>query len=381
MEEMENFPQDKVIIETIILKPRFDQNKVKTKVEKLKKGFFSKFGVLKPRDEDITIIALNKYYEPFVVIGGKYSIDYCRKHDYAIRIQNETQQISIAGQKFIPETLAHEKRKKMIRIVGEEYSSYQTETYLVLDRTLQEISPEKLPLAPSDYEMEKQQNPILNLRKTEILLEEGIAQLRSKIAIRPSDAAAVVEEVFEITSRIVVFKPSYELILHNAKDGRRLTALVDGITGEIDLEKTDHSSKKLLDESSKSSNQNLPRNRIPLSPREPKQFPAQNSIFSSNAVADESGKDSKTEEKPEAPIGTSEPSDLSPLNAENATFLAVDFLRTLGYQHNLKPARLSRIGEDYTIEIGFEKGIAKIQVDAKTKKVKEYELEADGKIL
>lgn len=112
---------------------------------------------------------------------------------------------------------------------------------------MQEVSPKKLPFAPFDYELEKRQDPVFDLRKANILIQEAIEYLRSKIVNRPSDIATVVEEVFEITSRIVVFKPTYELVLHNVKDGRKVTALIDGITGEIDLEKFDHLSKNVVD--------------------------------------------------------------------------------------------------------------------------------------
>ena len=377
MEEIESFPKKMVDIETVILKPRFDSCFVKMEGEKLKTSFFSRFGFLKPRVEHITIVALNRYYEPFVVIGGKYSIDYCKRHNYAIEVRDETHEVFINGKKFASEPLAQEKRKRVVNLKGEEYSSYQTETYLVLDRTMQEVSPEELPLAPFDYELEKQQDPVFDLRKANTRLEEGIRHLRSKIVNRPSDVAVIAKEVFEITSRIAVFKPIYELVLQNVKDGRKVTALIDGITGEIDLKTLDHLSTNRFDEFFESPNQNL--SRIHLSMGGQELYHAQNSIFSSSTTADELSQDSKTEKRLDSSIGASESISCALLNPEKATFLAINFLRNMGYQHDLKPTKLSHIGEDYMVEIVFEKGLAKVQVDAKTDKIKEYELEAEGK--
>jgi hypothetical protein len=378
MEEIEGFLQKTVDVEAVILKPRFDSNMVKMKGEKLKASFFSKLGFLKPKDEDITIVALNKYYEPFVIVGGKYSINYCKRQSYAIEVEDETRELLINGKKFVSEPLAQGKRNRFVKFVGEEYPSYQIETYLVFDRTLQEVSPEKLFLAPFDHELERQQDSVFDLKKANIHMDEAIERLRAKIVKRPSDVTEVIKEAFEITSRIAVFKPTYELVFHNARDGKKVTALIDGITGEIDLEKS-HFSKKRVDESSDSSNQNFVINKIPLSPGLHEQFRNQKSIISSSATIEESSQKSETKEELDSLIGESESESCFPPNAKNATFLAINFLRSLGYQQELRPKKLSRIGEEYMVEIGFEKGMARVQVDAKANEVRDYRIDGEGK--
>ena len=97
MEGIEVFPQKIVDIKTIILKPRLDSDAIRDQAEKLKTSLFGRFGFLKPRNEDVTLNNLNKYYEPFVVIGGKYSIDYCKRHNYAIEVEGSAQEIFIDG--------------------------------------------------------------------------------------------------------------------------------------------------------------------------------------------------------------------------------------------------------------------------------------------
>ena len=93
MAEIEVLPQKIVDTRTIILKSRLDSNRVKLQGEKLKTGFFVRFGFLKPKPKDILLVAFGKYYEPYIVIGGKYSIDYCKKHNYALKVEDKTQAI------------------------------------------------------------------------------------------------------------------------------------------------------------------------------------------------------------------------------------------------------------------------------------------------
>src|SRR3972149_6143659 len=106
MSEIEVFPQKKVDTKTIILRARLDQNMARIKCERLKKDFFPRFGFLKPKDGDISLIALNKFYEPSVVIGGKYSIDYCKRHVFAFKVEDQMQEVFVGGEKFKPEPLA-----------------------------------------------------------------------------------------------------------------------------------------------------------------------------------------------------------------------------------------------------------------------------------
>src|SRR4030067_2524286 len=106
MDGIEVFPQKIADIKTIILKPRLDSDVLRGQGEKLKTSLFGKFGFLKPKNEDVKLISLNKYYEPFVVIGGKYSIDYCKRHNYAIEVESSAQEIFIDGKKISSERRA-----------------------------------------------------------------------------------------------------------------------------------------------------------------------------------------------------------------------------------------------------------------------------------
>jgi len=63
------------------------------------------------------------------------------------------------------------------------------------------------------------------------------------------------------------------------------------------------------------------------------------------------------------------------LNAEWATSLAEDFLKRLGYKRGLLPKKVSLTGEKYVVEMEFKKRTAKVQIDTKTREIKEYEIQ------
>lgn len=62
-------------------------------------------------------------------------------------------------------------------------------------------------------------------------------------------------------------------------------------------------------------------------------------------------------------------------NAENATSVATDFLKRLGYRHGMLPKKVSLAEEIYVVEIDVEKKAAKVQIDSKTREIREYEIQ------
>ena len=67
--------------------------------------------------------------------------------------------------------------------------------------------------------------------------------------------------------------------------------------------------------------------------------------------------------------------DISRFDAENATATTVDFLKRLGYKGNWLPMKVSLDGELYIVEMMFQKTNAKVQINSKTKEIKEYEFQ------
>ena len=69
------------------------------------------------------------------------------------------------------------------------------------------------------------------------------------------------------------------------------------------------------------------------------------------------------------------PVEVSRFDAENATALTVDFLKRLGYKGSWLPIKVSLDGELYVVEMMYQKQTAKVQINSKTKEIKEYEFQ------
>jgi hypothetical protein len=67
--------------------------------------------------------------------------------------------------------------------------------------------------------------------------------------------------------------------------------------------------------------------------------------------------------------------EISRFDAENATNLTADFLKRLGYKGNWLPMKVSLDGELYVVEMTLQKLSTKVQINSKTKEIKEYEFQ------
>ena len=68
------------------------------------------------------------------------------------------------------------------------------------------------------------------------------------------------------------------------------------------------------------------------------------------------------------------PEEVPRFDAENATIMTADFLKRLGYKCSWLPMKVSLDGELYIVEMMFKRLMAKVQINSKTKEIKEYEL-------
>ena len=231
--EITALPQKIVNRKIIVLKSRLDPAMARLLGEKVKIKFFVRLGFLKPKPEEIQLIAVDKYYEPYIVAGGKYAIDYCKRRVYVIKADEEMQEIVIAGKKFKPEPLSPEKPFKVIKLEGEGHFHYEDEAYFILDRMGREVVPEQLSFAPSEERLEDLKELDVKLREVKISSEQEIEFLRSRIVNRPSDVDEVTREWFEVNERTIICIPTYELRFQNVKTGKEAIVEIDGITGKI----------------------------------------------------------------------------------------------------------------------------------------------------
>jgi Flp pilus assembly protein TadB len=76
---------------------------------------------------------------------------------------------------------------------------------------------------------------------------------------------------------------------------------------------------------------------------------------------------------------SSESQEARRINAEQVTLLATSFLRKLGYSQGMRPKKASIEEDNYVVEIQLSKKNAKVQIDARTKEIKAYEIEEQAK--
>ena len=236
MAQAEILPQSMVDMKTIVLKPRLDNRDIRLIGERIKSSLFTRFG-FKSKSSKIRLLASETYFEPYLIIGGKYVLDYCRKHAFEVPVDRNTSKIYVAGQEFRSEKSGSKITKAVVKMTGEEHVHHERQAYYILDRMKREIPPEKLPISPFQTLADDFQ-PNSSYRSIEIPDGMQIDFLKTKIAQRPKDVAEIIREVFDITDRTIAYYPVYQLTFENGKNGKDATVTVNGVTGEIFLNKT-----------------------------------------------------------------------------------------------------------------------------------------------
>lgn len=228
--EIAVLPQKIIDRKTIVLKSRFNPTTAKLMGEKMKDRMFVSLGFSKP--EEMRLISVDKFYEPYLIVGGKYSIDYCRKQVFTMKIDGEALDIVIFDKKLKPKTLNNTIRE--IEIEGEAHFHYEDEAYCILDKAGREVASEQIHHAPSEEQpMEKLAEVDTKLGEISTSPDEEIDFLRSRIVKRPSHIGEVTREIFEVSDRSIVYVPMYQLTFQNTKTGKRAIVKIDGISGKI----------------------------------------------------------------------------------------------------------------------------------------------------
>jgi len=237
MSKLEISPQNIAERKTLILHSILDHGDVILRGDALKTSLFAKRFFYKPKFDDICFLASSKYYEPYFVLGGKYSVDYRKRHLCTFKVNSDAQRMRIGDAEFKSEPSTPNGVPRKLSVLGEELVHYENKKCIILDRLQREVSPDKFSFSPLGSELKSLAKSDLDLRESTIPLESEIASLYSRLFRRPSDISEVVREVFDISQRLLVYRPMYELTFQNSKNGELVTAIVDGITGEVTLKK------------------------------------------------------------------------------------------------------------------------------------------------
>jgi len=218
---------------TIVYKTLIDPTVVKLASEKVKDRLFAKFGFLRPNPDQIQQIAFEKDYEIYVVVDGRYHIDYYRRRIYTLKVDEKAQEVTLLNQKFKPETTNEPTLRKVVRIEGEERLIHEAKAYLVLSSDGKEVSPKRVPSAPSEENSDKLAKEIEGTKKLELLPNEEISILKNKIVKRPAEIKRVINELVEVVDRAVIYTPIYKVKFQNVKTGEVKTVKFNGVTARL----------------------------------------------------------------------------------------------------------------------------------------------------
>lgn len=217
---------------TIVYETRIDSVVIKLAGEKLKDQLFARFfGFLKPKPEEVQLISINKYYEPYVMISGVYSIDYYRKCMYPISVDKQVLNVILLNHELKPEPSKDSSfgDHNVLKLEGEERLVNRAKTSVVLDRFGEDVALEQLPSAPSEKDPKK----ILADSSYEKIPENAdVDMIRSRILKRPKDIKRIVNEVFEISERVVIYTPRFRVLYRNSKTNEERYVEFDGVTSE-----------------------------------------------------------------------------------------------------------------------------------------------------
>ncbi len=213
---------------TIVYKARVDPDLIEVACEKLKKQLFAKFAFswFQPKIEEIQFVSLEKYYEPYIVISGRYFIDYLRKSTYTLKVPEGVREVILRPNKYVPETV---KSKRIVKLQGEERLVNEIKAFLVLDKNGQDSSADNIPLVSPEKKPEK---AIKEFGIEELAENADINFIKERLSKRPRDTYQIVEEVFEVTERTVIYCPRYRLMFRWMKTGEEKILVLDAVTAE-----------------------------------------------------------------------------------------------------------------------------------------------------
>jgi hypothetical protein len=160
------------------------------------------------------------------VISGKYFIDYYRKCTYIFKVDEGVREVVLLNYKFLPEAA---KSSRIIKLPGEERLIKEAKAFLILDRNGRDTTVDNLPSAPSEKKPEK---VIAEFGIEELAENVDVNFVRERIAKRPKDISRIVEEIFEITDRSVIYTPRFKLRFKNVQTGEEKVMVLDGVTSK-----------------------------------------------------------------------------------------------------------------------------------------------------
>ena len=228
-------PEEIVERKIIVYKPRIDIKTVRATAEKMKTQLFRKFVFMKPKPEEVQLVSINRYFEPYVVVDGEYSIDYSKNWVHNIQVDDTMQELTLFGEKVRPKTLRGNLQIpcKILQLTGEGRFKLEAKAHIIFDKQWREVGLEQLPFIPFEEQPEKiLSNLDQKFGNAEMSNEKEVEILKSRIVRRPSEILCIHNELFKVSERAVIYKPMYKVTVRNVKTKKETTMIIDAITGK-----------------------------------------------------------------------------------------------------------------------------------------------------
>lgn len=238
MTAIPQIPETLARTKVIVYKSRVDPATLKKTAEEMKNELFVK-RFSKPRPEDIHVVSVDKHYEPYVLVDAKYRIEYFSKKTYTIEVAEKAKEVRLLGETFKPQMVAipdaeTEQFRSVIHLKGQEWSFYEDSAYFILDKSGKEISPDQVPIAPSEDNPKKLLKEFKKKTgKVKVSNQEVVLLAKTKLIKRPSDVDTIDNEAFEVSEHAIIYNPIYVITFRNVKTKEEKTVNIDGVTAEV----------------------------------------------------------------------------------------------------------------------------------------------------
>lgn len=211
---------------TVVYETHLDPAVIRVTGEKLKKQLFTRYGLFKPKSEEIQFVSLDKYYKAYIVINGRYFIDYFRKSTYLFKVDEAVREVVLLNNKFVPEVV---RNARVVKLHGEERLVHEVKSFSIMDKNGRDAQVENLPSAPSE---KKPEEAIEQYEIEELPENTDVDFVRARIARRPKNISRIVEEIFEVTERTVIYAPIFRVAFKNTRTGEEKALLIDGVSSK-----------------------------------------------------------------------------------------------------------------------------------------------------
>ncbi|MEJ2280524.1 MAG: hypothetical protein P8X97_01175 [Candidatus Bathyarchaeota archaeon] len=253
-----DIPEKVIERKIIVYKPRVNIKTIRSIAENMKTQIFSKFIFVKPKPEEVHIVSIDKYFEPYIFIDGEYSIIYSKKWVHNIKVDETMQELTIYGERVAPKSLKKHLKVpcKILQLNGCGRFKFELKSNIIFDKNWQEVGVEELPFLPFEEQPERiLSNFDRNYGNIRMIDEKEVEILKSRIIQRPSDISTIHHELFEVFERAEIYKPMYKVVVKNFKSQKQLILVIDAITGKTKtVHPTNLDSEKEIKKSEKSSN-------------------------------------------------------------------------------------------------------------------------------